>query len=137
MQLAALGFWIATAMGGLYMFGLLFRSGNTNNEAQDSHLPTFAVFTHGFLALLGLAGWATYMISRQTPLGWTVFGIILLVAAGGGLLFLRWTIDRHRMSDRNRDLLAEQQIPSPVVHLHGALATVTIAAVLLTMLGIG
>jgi hypothetical protein len=137
MQLTALGLWIATAMGGLYMFGLLFRSGNTDSRAQDSHLPTFAVFTHGFLALVGLTAWAVYMMSRQTPLGWSVFGLILVVAAGGGLLFLRWTVDRHRMPAEKRQLLAEQQIPSPIVHLHGALATLTVVAVLLTMLDLG
>ncbi len=140
MELAALGLWIATIMGGLYMFGLLLRTGNTHSGATDTHLPTTAVFAHGSLAVFGLGGWALYMGYRNDVLGWSVLATVVAVALGGGLLFLRWHKDRKATgphSEAVKARLAEQQIPSPVVHLHGALATFTIVAVVLALLGIG
>jgi hypothetical protein len=58
----------------------------------------------------------------------------VLVLGGGAFMFLRWHKD-HKEIDKNllpdQQPLAEQQIPSFVVHLHGALAAVTVLFVVL------
>ena len=134
MELAALGFWIATAVGGLYMAGIILRTGRTESPARSSNLPSAAVFGHGLLALAGLGLWAVHMRADEAATAWATVAILVLVVGGGGFMFLRWHKDRKEAPDVPLDQqpLAEQQIPSFVVHLHGALAAVTILFVVLT-----
>lgn len=140
MDLLVLIFWLLTVMGGLYMFGLTTRSGNTHSGATKSHLPSAVVFSHGALALAGLAVWAIYMTTDdEDALAWGAFATLLVVAALGTHMFLRWHKDRKGSEAevaRRREQLAEQQIPSAVVHFHGATAGATIVLVLLTALGV-
>jgi hypothetical protein len=135
MELAALGFWIATAVGGLYMAGIVLRTGQADSPARRSNLPSAAVFGHGFLALTGLALWAVHMRADEASTAWATVAVLVLVLGGGAFMFLRWHKD-HKESDPAVPLdeqpLAEQQIPPFVVHLHGALAAVTILFVVLT-----
>jgi hypothetical protein len=135
MELAALGFWIATAVGGLYMAGIILRTGRVDSPARSSNLPSAAVFGHGLLALVGLGLWAVHMRADEAGTAWATVAVLVLVVGGGGFMFLRWHKD-HKEADSSVPLdqqpLAEQQIPSFVVHLHGALAAVTILFVVLT-----
>jgi hypothetical protein len=132
MELAALGFWIATAIGGLYMMGITLRPGMRESSATESHLPPLLVFGHGSLATLGLALWAVHMVMDEAITAWLTVATLVLVLAGGTLMFLRWMKDRAGGGPEMVDgvpRLAEQQIPSTVVHLHGALAAVTVVLV--------
>ena len=61
MGLATMGFWIATAMIGLYMFGITLRLNSSADTSNDSHLPSMVVFSHGTLAIAGLAVLLTYI----------------------------------------------------------------------------
>lgn len=140
MDLMALTFWLLTAVGGFYMMGLTTRSGNTHSGATESHLPSVVVFTHMALALAGLAVWALYMGYNDDYLAWAALGTLLVVAALGTFMFLRWMKDRRGSEAEvaaRRERLAEQQIPSTVVHIHGATAFLTIVLVLLAALKVG
>lgn len=136
MDLAALGFWIATAAGGLYMLGITMRSGNQGSDAVESHLPSVVVFTHGFLALCGLGGWALFMGYGGQPLAWGSLAVLVLVALLGGFMLHRWERDR-RGTPEERDRLAEQHIPGSAVVMHGMLAFGTIVFVVLSAIFVG
>ena len=134
MELAALGFWIATAMGGLYMMGITVRPGIRDSAATESHLPPLVVFGHASLAMFGLALWAVHMVVDEPWTAWLTVATLVLVLGGGTLMFLIWMKDRHGGGPETVEgvpRLAEQQIPSTIVHLHGALAAVTVVFVVL------
>jgi hypothetical protein len=136
MELAALIFFIATAIGGLYMMGVTLRTGSQPEGADrplETHLPSLVVFGHGALAVGALALWAVHMAVNEAVTAWATVGVLVLVAGGGTFMFLRWHKDRRGTPEEvatREERLAEQQIPSPVVHLHGALALCTFLAVL-------
>jgi hypothetical protein len=139
MELAALGFWIATVVGGLYMLGVTLRTGSEKDSASgvgntlESRLPSGVVFAHGSLAVGGLALWAVHMSVDNRTTAWSSVVVLVLVAAGGTFMFLRWQADRRGTPEEvaaKKARLAEQQIPSLVVHAHGALALLTFLAVL-------
>ena len=137
MGLATMGFWIATGMIGLYMFGITLRLNTDGDTSNDSHLPSLVVFTHATLAFVGLAVLLTFVGVGGPVLAWTTFGIVLVVAALGSYMGLRWLLDRHGRKakvEANKLHLVEQQIPSAAVHTHGALAFLTIIMVLITAL---
>ena len=139
MDLFVLIFWLLTAVGGFYMFGVTTRSGNTRSGATESNLPSVVVFSHMALALAGLAVWGWYMNAEDAAIAWGALATLLVVAALGTFMFVRWQKDRRGTEAevaRRREVLAEQQIPSPVVHMHGAFAAVTILLVLLSALGV-
>ena len=139
MDLFVLIFWLLTAVGGFYMFGVTVRSDNTSSGATESHLPSVVVFSHMALALAGLAVWAWYMSADDEAIAWGALATLLVVASLGTFMFVRWQKDRRgdeAAVARRREELAEQQIPSAVVHMHGAFAAMTILLVLLSALGV-
>jgi hypothetical protein len=140
MSLMALTFWLLTAVGGFYMMGVAARTGNTRSGATESHLPSFVIFTHMALAMTGLAVFAIYMGTAADGLAWGALVILALVASSGLHMFFKWKKDRRGSEAevaRNRERLAEQQIPSPVVLIHGVTAFATIVLLLLTALKVG
>ena len=136
----ALTFWLLTAVGGFYMMAVAARTGNTHSGATESNLPSIVIFTHMAMAMTGLAVFGLYMGTAADGLAWGALGILVLVAASGLHMFFKWSKDRRGSEAevaRKRERLAEQQIPSPVVLIHGASAFVTILLVLLTALKVG
>ena len=85
------------------------------------------------IAATGLVLWIIYLAVDSDALAWVAFVVIVLAAAGGDVLFLRWFRDRNESGAG----LAEQTIPTPVVYLHGLFAVATIVLVFLTALGVG
>jgi hypothetical protein len=133
-ELAALGFWIATVLGGLFMLGVTMRQTNEENMGDDTDLPPQVLFSHGALALGGLAAWSLYMyVGSDGVLGWVSLVALALAVPGGAFMFLRWQKGR-RAPERTRERLVEQQLPSSVVHMHGMLAAATILFVVLALL---
>jgi small-conductance mechanosensitive channel len=140
MTLMALTFWLLTAVGGFYMMAVAARTGNSYSGATESHLPSFVIFTHMALAMTGLAVFGLYMGTAEDALAWGALGILVLVAASGLHMFYTWKKDRRGTEAevaRRKERLAEQQIPSPVVLIHGVTAFATILLVLLAALKVG
>ena len=138
LPLLALVLGIVTAVGGAYMMGILLRTGRAEVEASSSHLSSAVVFTHMSVAGLGLVVLAVYMANSDEVIAWAALAVLVLAALIGGAMFLTWTRDRHgdpQVVVENKRRLAEQQIPSAVVHSHGALALATLVCVLLVALG--
>jgi hypothetical protein len=131
---AALITWIVTALGGFVLLGTwLGRGGLRQREGGASRFPPGLIFGHFLLAAAGLVLWIVYLATDSDALAWVAFVVLLVVAAGGDLLFLRWWKER----DRSGAQLAEQTIPSGVVYTHGVFAVATLVLVLLTALGVG
>ncbi len=155
MAIAALLAWIVTAGFGFFMLGTWISHGGARNPALTHFSPPLA-FGHFAIAASGLVVWVIYVLNDADVLAWISFGILVVAALGGDVLVLRWSKDRRARVDgavaasaerRGVDLdaageaaanrLAEQQIPSPAVTLHGVFAGTTIVLVLLAALGIG
>jgi hypothetical protein len=114
--------------------------------ARRSRISPWMITTHAGLAVLGLILWVYYVghegeegtgIGALPPL---VVVLLVLVAAVGVLMVRRWREDRERLAADGvpkADRPPEQRFPAPVVALHGLLAVVTLALVLLTAVGVG
>lgn len=66
--------------------------------------------------------------------------LLLVVAALGAGMVRRWRADRRRLNAEKvpkADRPPEQRFPAPVVALHGLLAVVTLALVVLSAAGVG
>jgi hypothetical protein len=155
MAIAALVTWIITASFGFFMLGTWLSKGGTRGGTASNFRPP-VVFGHFLLAAGGLVVWIVYLVVDSTPLAWVAFADLLVVAAIGDVLVLRWTKDRRgtggpagagRAGTRgDADTLtaratgaklAEQSIPLPAVVLHGLFAVSTVVLVLLSALEVG
>jgi hypothetical protein len=144
MDVAALVFWVLTALFGFTMLVIWLRRGGT---AGGSHFPPALIFGHFLLAATGLVIWIVYVFNEAAALAWTACVILLVVAGLGDVMVLRWWRDRRAVTAVSpgpgaqaapgAGRPAEQHFPVPVVAVHGLLAVVTIVLVLLTALGVG
>jgi hypothetical protein len=148
MSVIALVTWVVTAGLGFYMLATWVRAGgvrtasaaagSTGQAAPTAHpagtrFPPPLVFGHFGLAATGLVLWIVYVATDSSALAWVAFVILVVVAAAGDILFLRWYKERSQSGAQ----LAEQAIPKAVVYAHGLFAVVTIVLVLLSALEVG
>jgi hypothetical protein len=148
MAVVALVTWVVTAGLGFFMLATWARAGGvraasatasgtgqatTTAHPAGTRFPTPLVFGHFGLAATGLVLWIIYLAADTDALAWVAFVILLVVAAGGDVLFLRWWKERGESGAQ----LAEQTIPTAVVYTHGLFAVATLVLVLLTALGVG
>jgi hypothetical protein len=150
MAVIALVTWVVTAGFGFFMLATWVRAGGvrtagapatasdaaaaaTTAHVAGTRFPPPLVFGHFLIAATGLVLWIVYLAVDSDALAWVAFVAIVLAAAGGDILFLRWFRDRNESGAQ----LAEQRIPTPAVYLHGLFAVATIVLVFLTALGVG
>jgi hypothetical protein len=134
MAVAALVSWLVTAVLGAVMLvrwaargGL---RGSGDRSGRPTRLPPALVFGHFLLAAAGLVVWIAYLVVGGAALVWLAFGLLVLVAVLGDVMFLRWWRSR-------REPTPESGLPVAAVYLHGLVAVVTVVLVLLVGLGIG
>jgi hypothetical protein len=138
MSVAALVTWVVTAGLGFYMLATWaraggVRAGSASEAVTATRFPPPLVFGHFLLAATGLVLWIVYLAVDSSALAWVAFVLLIVVAAGGDILFLRWYRDRNESGAQ----LAEQSIPQAVVYVHGLFAVATIVLVLLSALEVG
>ena len=149
MAVIALVTWVVTAGFGFFMLATWVRAGGVRTAAapaaatdaataptaspSGTRFPPPLVFGHFLIAATGLVLWIIYLAVDSDALAWVAFVVIVLAAAGGDVLFLRWFRDRNEPGAQ----LPEQTIPTPAVYLHGLFAVATIVLVFLTALGVG
>ncbi len=139
MEGVTLFFWLVTAAGGSYMAAILLRQGRRTSSATASRISSDVVFAHGTVAVLGAALWIGYIGWDRRALAWAALATLAVVVGLGAQMYLRWHQGRTGPDEQvhaNEVRLAEQQIPSLVVHAHGFLAAVTILLALLVTLGV-
>jgi hypothetical protein len=164
MEYAALVTWLVTAALGFVMLTAWVRNGGARAATGEvSHFRPPVVFGHFLLAVAGLVIWLVYLVNDSSTLAWLAFVVLLVVAAIGDTLVLRWYKDRKGAGGSTagatgrggpsttttggdtlvgraagRDVaLAEQRIPAAVVAAHGVFAVATLVLVLLTALEVG
>jgi uncharacterized membrane protein SirB2 len=134
MAIAALLCWLVTALLGLTMFGLWVGRGGLRAARGDASVPTRLVppliFGHLLLAVAGLVVWIIYIVNDEDLLGWIAFGLLVLVAVLGELMFMRWRRSRSEGTP-------EARFPLAIIYGHGLFAMATVVLVLLTVLGVG
>jgi hypothetical protein len=143
-----LGMWFVTLLGGAYLWSFTVRANREESTARASNLPPLVLFMHPLLALAGLGVWIAYMYYSADELPWVAFGFLLLTALLGFVLLARTLRDKgvrvpniqagdmseseNAQANRTR---VEDQMPRPAIVLHGVLALVIIALVLVVALG--
>jgi hypothetical protein len=155
-SLFALISWIATASIGLYLLSIwLIEYDKEFQAAAATRLPPPLLGAHVFLAFGGLLVWAGYLLFDEDRLAWVAAAALGMAVTIGTVMAVRWigvyqaSPAKARMSllrqhsqvtvlERpGREGPPERNFPLPVVVAHGAFATVTVALVLLTVLGVG
>lgn len=135
MAQAVLGFWVATAFVGVYMFTFTTgaaRSRATSEPGQPTtRLPPLTLFVHPLFGLAGVLTWIGYLAAKDQALAWITLGILVAGAGIGDVLLIRTLKDR-----RPGETLAEHRIPKAAMVTHGVLASTTILLVLLVALGV-
>lgn len=134
MGIAALVTWLVTAVIGFTMLGMWVARGGLravdDRAAATSRFAPGLVFGHFLLAAAGLVVWIVYLVTDAEALAWLAFGLLVVVAILGDVLFVRWY--------KGRGLgMVESGLPKALVYTHGLFAVTTVILVLLTALGVG
>jgi hypothetical protein len=143
MPLAALFTWIVTASAGLYLLTIwLIEYDREFQSAAATRLPVPVISAHALLAVAGLVVWAGYLITDTPRLAYAAALTLVLVAALGLTMAVRW-IKVYRAHDAAAvrgtagGIAAppERNFPLSVVIGHGIFAAATIVLVVVTAVG--
>jgi hypothetical protein len=148
MAIAAFISWLITAVCGLGLISIWLIEYDGSGPA--TRLPKTALVGHILFALTGMTVWTVFVFTRSSKLAWTTVGILLVVAALGLTMLLRW-IGVWRASRAPMPVLIpaglradslqppsppERHLPIGLVIVHGVVAVVTLLLVLLTALDV-
>ncbi|MFB9838425.1 hypothetical protein [Actinoallomurus acaciae] len=129
MEIAALVMWVLTAVAGLRLLVRRFSEGGLRRQGTKvTRYPAVLFLGHPALALLALATWVAFLLTRSCVYAWSSFGALVLVALLGFTMFTRWLTGQGGKHARD----GEQVFPVVAVVAHGAVATLTFVLVLLT-----
>jgi hypothetical protein len=143
MDIAALILWIITAAGGFYLLATWIGKGGLRQQDPSlSKFPPALIFGHFLLAVVGLIVWIIYLVADKQAWAWIAFILLLLIAALGFTMLLRWVPGYRNQAAAGStgavaDRPAEQHFPVMVVGAHGLLAVGTLVLVLLAALEVG
>jgi hypothetical protein len=129
MQWAALIAWLATAGGGSVLMLQWSRHGGF---VQDAGIRPARLISHAGLAVIGLALWIAYILTKSDALGWIAVATLAAVAAIGITMLVLWL--RGRSGATATAIPAEASFPLPIVATHGVLATITVTLSVLALL---
>lgn len=129
LEIAALVMWVLTAVAGLRLLVRWFAEGGLRRQGTKvTRYPAVLFLGHPALALLALATWIAFLLTRSSVYAWSSFGALVLVALLGFTMFTRWLTGEGGKHARD----GEQVFPVVAVVAHGAVATLTFVLVLLT-----
>ncbi|MEV5003601.1 hypothetical protein [Nocardioides sp. LML1-1-1.1] len=133
---------------GSYMYGSVLGAGQWSSNARATRIPDLVAFVHPLAAVVTLAIWVGFMVSDRTGFAWATFVALLLTASGGAVMGVKTMrgsayVDRPA---RNQGVLepgdpaeirvAEKQIPSLAILLHGGTFVLLALGTLLVALGV-
>jgi hypothetical protein len=129
LEIAALVMWVLTAVAGLRLLVRWLSEGGLRRQGTKvTRYPAVLLLGHPTLALLALATWVAFLLTRSSVYAWSSFGALVLVALLGFTMFTRWLTGQGGKHARD----GEQVFPVVAVVAHGAVATLTFVLVLLT-----
>lgn len=158
MASAAFAAWALTALGGFLLALTWISHGGLRQEEklqeasvrggaqypltperreQRHGLSSTLVFGHGGLALVGLLGWAAYVMSGENQAAAAVLGLLLVpVLALGVTMFTRWHRDGRtggEVGPEVRETPADRHLSPALVYIHGVSALATVVLVIATI----
>jgi hypothetical protein len=129
LEIAALVMWVLTAAAGLRLLVRWLSEGGPRRQGTKvTRYPAVLVLGHPTLALLALAAWVAFLLTRRAAYAWSAFGTLVLVSLLGFVMLTRWLTGAGGKHARG----GEQGFPAVAVVAHGAVATLTFVLVLLT-----
>jgi hypothetical protein len=146
-RLAALTAWLAAVIAGAWL--LSSRLGLRGRQGRAPGVPGWIAGSHAGLATAGLGLWVAFTVTGSPLIGWLDVALTWLIAGLGMATLLA---DPHRSyapasgsataaatSTTTTISLtpARGQAPVLTIALHGALAAITMALVLLAVLSVG
>ncbi|MGW4562683.1 hypothetical protein ACWEN3_09835 [Streptomyces sp. NPDC004561] len=133
MRVFVLCAWLLTASLGGYLATVWIRHGGLRQRTPGvTRLPLWLVLGHVALAVAGLAAWAAYLVGGVRGSAWAACAVVLVVAAFGFMMLLRWLPSSGRHSTGGA--VAERHFPLTAVVAHGMCAGATVLLVLLVVL---
>ncbi|MGW0086499.1 hypothetical protein [Streptomyces sp. NPDC003393] len=134
MRVFVLWVWLLTASVGGYLATVWIRHGGLRQRTPGvTRLPLWLVVGHVALAVAGLAAWTVYLVGGLQGSGWAACAVVLLVAAFGFMMLLRWMPSPGRHS--HGAVAAERHFPLTAVVAHGMGAGATVLLAVLVVLG--
>ncbi|MEU8033098.1 hypothetical protein [Streptomyces sp. NPDC049099] len=125
--------WLLTAGLGGYLATVWVRHGGLRQRTPGvTRLPLWLVLGHVGLAVAGLAAWTAYVVRGVRGSAWAACAVVLIVAAFGFMMLLRWLPSSGRHS--RGAATAERHFPLTAVVAHGTTAGATVLLVLLVVL---
>ncbi|WP_333772715.1 hypothetical protein [Streptomyces sp. IBSBF 3136] len=133
MRVFVLCAWLLTAGLGGYLATVWIRHGGLRQRTPGvTRLPLWLVLGHVALAVAGLAAWTAYLLGDVRSSAWAACAVVLIVAAFGFMMLLRWMPSSGRHSQGAAT--AERHFPLTAVVAHGMSAGATVLLVLLVVL---
>jgi hypothetical protein len=158
MRTAALLAGLIAALGGFVMIALWISNGGVSQREEDiakptgtppasdvaapkTHLPTWMVVVHAWLAVTVLVFWVFYISDPREYSQAPGFAVVLLAAASGigFVMYRNWLIDRRSYGESRRyrdDLPAEQSFPLAGVLVHGVAGLTMLVIAFLIAVGV-
>ncbi|MDX2593087.1 hypothetical protein PV343_12660 [Streptomyces sp. WI03-4A] len=133
MRVFVLCAWPLTAgLGGCLATVWIRHGGLRQRTPGVTRLPLWLVLGHVALAVAGLAAWTAYLLGDVRSSAWAACAVVLIVAAFGFMMLLRWMPSSGRHSQGAAT--AERHFPLTAVVAHGTSAGATVLLVLLVVL---
>ncbi|MFF9409452.1 hypothetical protein ACF1B0_28620 [Streptomyces anandii] len=133
MRVFVLCAWLLTAALGGYLGTVWIRHGGLRQHTPGvTRLPLWLVVGHVALAVAGLLAWTVYLLGGLRSSAWAACAVVLVVAAFGFMMLLRWLPSSGRHSQAGGT--AERHFPLTAVVAHGTSAGATVLLVLLVVL---
>ena len=133
MRVFVLCAWLLTACLGGYLATVWIRHGGLRQRTPGvTRLPLWLVVGHVLLAVAGLTAWSVYLAGGVRASAWTACAVVLVVAAFGFMMLLRWLPSSGRHS--HGGTTAERHFPLAAVVAHGTSAGATVLLVVLVVL---
>ncbi|GGU27546.1 hypothetical protein [Streptomyces violascens] len=125
--------WLLTAALGGYLATVWIRHGGLRQRAPGvTRLPLWLIGGHVAFAVAGLAAWSGYLMGDVRSLAWAACAGVLVVAAFGFTMLLRWLPSSGRHSQGSTT--AERHFPFAAVAAHAMSAGATVLLVVLVVI---
>jgi len=132
MRVFVLCAWLVTAALGSYLATVWVRNGGLRQRTPGvTRLPLWLVLGHVTLAVAGLAAWGAFLLGNARSSAWAACAVVLVVAALGFTMLLRWLPSSGRHSQSGT---AERHFPLAAVVAHGMSAGATVLLVVLVVM---
>jgi hypothetical protein len=130
-EVAALFFWVVSAMAGFYLLRSVLANGGLRRQpTKVTRFPAALTVSHPLIGAAGLVMWVCYLLTTQIVYAWTAFGSLVVVALLGFALLTRWLVGQGGRHAR----AADQNVPMVAVAVHGGIAIMTFVLVFFTAL---